>query len=309
MRLEDMRLFAKVAETQSFTAAARALGMPKQTVSRRIAELERALDVQLLHRTTRALRLTDVGAAYAERCAVLVRLAEEANRAVTDARQIPRGVLRVTADPVFGEAFVSELVIDYTRRWPEVRTEVVLTRRHVDLVEEGFDIAFRVGRLDKTALSAIQLGPARVHYCASPEYLTRHGTPRRPAELVKHECIVVSSDPTAVRWPFRGARGELLVPVSGRLAVNSFAMARAAALAGLGITIFPEFACTEDIRRGRLVSVLADHVGQVGAVWLVHKTSRYLTPRVRMFVDLAVSRLGNQRWLVASEERLDVVQD
>jgi DNA-binding transcriptional LysR family regulator len=218
VRIDDMRLFAAVAGTGSISGAAQQLGMPKQTLSRRIGQLERDLGAQLLHRTTRRLRLTDVGAGYAERCRELVRLADDANRAVADAHDVPRGTLRITADPVFGEAFVGDLVLDYARRWPEVAIEVALTRRRVDLIEEGFDVAFRVGQVDDPALSGLRLGPAR--------------------------------------GPFRGSRGPRLLPVKGRLVLTSFAMAHAAARAGLGIAIFPEFACAADVRRRRLVPVL-----------------------------------------------------
>jgi DNA-binding transcriptional LysR family regulator len=301
IKLEDMRLFQRVAEARSFTAAARLLGIPKQTLSRRVAELEQALDVQLLHRTTRRLHLTEIGAVYAERCAEIVRLAEEANRAVIDDQQVPRGVLRITADPTFGEAFLTRLVVEYASRWPEVQVEVVLTRRRVDLAEEGFDVAFRVGRVEDPALASTNLGPARIRYCASPAYLAGHGTPGRPEDLQRHECILVVSDGLPVRWPFRGPRGDMLVPVSGRLRFTSSAMAHAAALHGLGIAIFPEFACAEDLRLGRLVSVLDDWVMEVGAVWLVRPAARHLTARVRTFVDLALERLAQQPpWVLAS---------
>jgi DNA-binding transcriptional LysR family regulator len=300
MTLEDMRLFAKVAEAQSFTAAAGILGMPKQTLSRRVAELEQELGVQLLLRTTRRLHLTDVGAAYAARCGEIVRLAEEANQAVTDTRQVPKGVLRVTADPVFGEAFVTGLIVEYASRWPEVQVEAVLTRRHVNLLEEGFDIAFRIGKVEDPALTATRLGPARVRYCASPAYLERRGVPSSPEELQKHECILVVSEGAPMRWPFRGPKGDMLVPVSGRLRFNSFAMAHAAALQGLGIAIFPEFACVADVQRGRLVPVLEEQGVDVGAVWLVHPVHRYLTARVRTFIELALQRLAQEPpWAVS----------
>jgi DNA-binding transcriptional LysR family regulator len=299
MVLEDMRLFAKVAEARSFTSAARLLGVPKQTLSRRVAELEQELGVQLLVRTTRRLHLTDVGAAYAARCAELVRLAEEANHAVTDTLQEPKGVLRVTADPVFGEAFVTGLVVEYARRWPQVQVDVVLTKRHVHLLEEGFDVAFRIGKVEDPALTATSLGPARVRYCASPEYLERRGVPTNPEQLQQHECILVVSEGAPVRWPFRGPKGDLLVPVSGRLRFNNFAMAHAAVLQGLGIAIFPEFACAADIQQGRLVPILEDWGVEVGAVWLVHPTHRYLTARVRTFVELALERLAHEQpWVV-----------
>lgn len=287
-----MRLFARVAEAGSFTGAARQLGVPKQTLSRRVAELERALGVQLLHRTTRSLRPSDAGAAYALRCAELVRMAEEANRAASEAQDEPRGLLRVSADPVFGEAFLGPLLVEYARRWPAVGIEVVLTRRRVELLEEGFDVAFRVGQLDDASLLGLRLGPARVRYCASPAYLARRGTPQRPAQLSAHDTLAVSSDGSNARWPFRGRRGLALVPVQARLRFSSLALARTAALAGLGIGLFPEFACAEDLRRGRLVSVLEEHVAEVGSVWLVHPAARFLSARIRAFVELARRRLA-----------------
>jgi len=292
IRIEDMRLFAKVADAKSFTGAARQLGIPKQTISRRVAELERALGVELMHRTTRRLHLSDVGAAYAARCADMVRVAEEANRAISDVHDVPRGTLRVTADPVFGDAFVTGLVTDYARRWPETRLEVVLTRRRVDLIDERFDAAFRVGQADDAALSGVALGAARVRYCASPAYVARRGAPARPADLKDHDCIVVASDGGPARWPLPGASGPRLVAVSGRLSVSSFAMAHAAALDGLGVALFPELACADDLRRRRLVPVLGGCVVDVGAVWLLHPARRFVPARVRAFVDLARERFA-----------------
>jgi DNA-binding transcriptional LysR family regulator len=300
IKLEDMRLFAKVAEQKSFTAAAKVLEVPKQTLSRRVAELERALGVQLLRRTTRRLHLTSVGAAYFERCADIVRAAEEANRAVADTDEQPRGTLRITADPTFGEAFLTDLVVEYARRWPEVRLDVVLTRRRTDLIEEGFDVAFRVGKLDDPALTGFSLGPARVRYCASPEYIVRRGTPRVPHELARHDCIVVGGAGSPARWPFPGkSKGDVkLVPVDGKLTFSSFAMAKAAALEGLGVTIFPEFACAREIQAKRLVAVLDAQRVEVGSVWLVHAAGRFLPARARAFVALARERFAtDQPWL------------
>jgi DNA-binding transcriptional LysR family regulator len=289
----NMRLFAEVAARQSFSAAARHLGVPKQTLSRRVAELEAQLGVQLLHRTTRRLRLTEVGAAYAARCAEIARLADEANRAVTDADQHPRGLLRVTADSVFGQAFVGPLVMEYARRYREAQVEVLLTRRRVDLVEEGFDVAFRIGHTPDSTLTAVRLGPARVRYCATRGYLERRGRPRRPEDLADHDCLLVASDGAPVRWPFadKDKKGLRLIPVTGRLRFNDHELAHAAALAGLGIAIFPEFACAADVARRRLMTVLDDQVMDAGGVWLVHPAARYLSARVRSFVDLAAEKL------------------
>lgn len=299
IRLEDMRLFARVAETKSLTAAARHLGVSKQTLSRRVAELERALGVQLMRRTTRRLNLTAVGTAYAERCMEIVRSAEEANRAVSDTHEVPSGTLRITADPVFGEAFLAELVIEYARQWPQVRIEVTLTRRRVDLVEEGFDVAFRIGAVNDATLSGFSLGAARVQYCASPAYVARRGSPKTPKELSDHECLVVASDRSPAVWPFRGKEGLAMVPVTARMTLSSFSMARAAAIAGLGIAIFSEFACAQDLLEKRLVPVLGDQPVDVGAISLVHAARRFLPARARSFVDLTRGRFARDRpWLV-----------
>ena len=290
MNLDDLRLFAKVVEAGSFTAAARVLAMPKQTLSRRIAELERELDVQLLRRTTRKLHLTEVGAAYAARCAELVRLAEDAHRAVSDAREEPAGALRITADPLFGELFLAPLAIEFAQRWPRVALDLVLTQRRVDLVDEGFDIAFRIGHIDDSALIATQLGPARIRYCASPAYLAARGTPAEPGDLAHHDCVVLVADSAPMRWPFRGGRGLQLLSVCGRMRVNNFAVAHAATLGGLGIGLYPAFLCEADLAAGRLAPVLDDFVPDAGAVWLVYPARRGSAAAVRAFLDLAIAR-------------------
>ena len=294
-RLDDMRVFAKLAEAGSLSAAARALGMPKQTLSRRLAALEQALGVTLATRSTRRLRLTDAGTAYASRCAEIVRQADEANLAVADRSQGPIGTLRITADPTFGEAFLPELVAEFVASFPKVSVEAVLTTRRVDLIEEGFDVAFRVGRMDDSSLVARRLGAARLCYAASPDYLRSRGTPEHPSDLSEHDCIALVPQPGHSRWPFRGPKGLLLETVSGRVRVNALPMARRAALAGLGIANLPAFACREDLLAGRLVAVLAEWVPDAGFVHVVYPPSRYLAAKIRRFVDLAVERFADER--------------
>ncbi len=288
-----MRLFAAVAQLSSFTKAGRALDVPKQTLSRRIAALEHSLGAQLIQRTTRSMQLTDVGVSFAARCADVVLRADEAIRAATDTSDEPKGRLRVSADPVFGEAFVSGIVVDYANRYPEVELDVVLTRRHVDLVEEGFDVAFRVGGEDRAGISSTKLMPARVQYCASPEYVERFGAPVEPNDLADHSCILVLSDGTPSRWPFKSPGGLAMISVTGRLRFTSFSMAHAAALAGLGIAIFPEFKCANDIAANRLIPVLNDWCVDVGTVSIVHATQPFLAPRVRKFLELATSNFAD----------------
>jgi DNA-binding transcriptional LysR family regulator len=293
VKLDDMKLFAALADAGSFTLAARRFAIPKQTLSRRIAELERALDTQLVLRTTRRMKLTDAGAHYAVRCREVSQLADDANRAVTTARDALEGPIRITADPLFGETFLAPVVLAFANRWPKVTLDVVYTQRRVDLVEEAFDVAIRIGRVDDAALVATELGPARIRYVASPAYVRRRGKPERPENLVDHEAIIVRAEPGPAQWPFRGVRsGVRMITVAGRLRCNSHALAYAAALAGLGIAIVPAFACANDLRRKRLVSLLDDDRIEVGSVWLVHPAQRPLTARVQRFVELAVQRLS-----------------
>jgi DNA-binding transcriptional LysR family regulator len=301
IKLDDMRLFAALAESASFTAAARSLQLPKQTLSRRIAELEASLGAVLMHRTTRRIRLTPAGARYAARCAEIVQIADAANRELTDDEpDLPRGTLRITADPVFGEAFLPPVLHAYAARAPAVSLEILLTQRRVDLAEEGFDVAFRIGGPPPDpALTALALGPARVRYCASPAYLRRRGRPLRPDDLARHDCIVVGVDPAPVptHWPFRDERGAVrAVPVDGRIRCNSHALVRAAVLAGLGIGIFPEFACADDLRHKRLAAILDDWRIDVGSVWLLHPTQRLASARVQRFIEVAIEHLGSAPW-------------
>ena len=297
IRLDDMRMFAALAAATSFTAAANVLDMPKQTLSRRIAELEEALGWELVIRTTRRLRLTPAGARYAARCAEVVRIAEDANRALLDERDVPRGTLRVTADPLLGESFLPPVLKAFASQWPAVTLEVLLTQRRVDLIEEGFDIAFRIGHVDDPALTAVALGPARVRFCASPSYVRRRGHPKTPSDLASHDCIAVRADLAATSWPFRDERGGVqAVLVQGRIRCNSHALAHAAAVDGLGIAIFPEFACAADLRRKRLVPVLDDWRVEVGKVWLVHPAQRFANVAIQRFMALALEHLESAPW-------------
>lgn len=215
---------------------------------------------------------------------------------MSHARDNPTGTLRITADPVFGDAFVSGVVNEYARRWPETRAEVILTRRHVDLIEERFDVAFRVGKPDDASLTGIELGPARIRYCASPGYVALRGAPSKATQLANHDCLVVS-DGGPARWPVTTPRGLELVPVSPRLLFSSLSMAHGAALAGLGVALFPEFSCADDLRRKKLVAVLGASSVHVGPVWLLTPTARFIPARVRAFVDLARERFAKPPWL------------
>ena len=291
VRLDDMRLFAAVAEAGSLSGAARTLQMPKQTVSRRLAALEETLGVELARRTTRRVAITDVGRAYAARCVEVVHLADEANQAAASQLSRVTGTLRITADNTFGETFLPPLVAAYLQVHADVDVEVVLTSRKVDLVEEGFDVAFRVGPPPNVShLAATRLGPARLWTVATPGYIAARGTPSAPSDLAEHDCVALVPNPRQAAWPFAFDSQIRMVPVAARVRVNGLAMARHTALAGLGVAHLPEFAAAADVAEGRLVRLLTPFTPEVGGVHVVYPHTRLLAPKVSEFVATAVTR-------------------
>jgi DNA-binding transcriptional LysR family regulator len=291
VRLDDMRLVGALVGAGSFTAVARRLGLPKQTVSRRIAQLEGSLGVRLVDRTTRSLHLTALGRGYAERCAELVRMADELNVTVRGEVTDVSGTLRVTADPLFGEHFLPALIEEFVRAHPSVRVDAVLTSRYVELVEEGFDLAFRVGLPGDASLVATRVADATLVFVASPGYVSTRGAPRKPEDLAAHDCIALAPEGGPPRWAFPEGTGVRWVPVSPRIRVNHLGLAREAALQGLGITNLPYFACARALERGELVQVLAEHTVAFGGIHLVHPSRRLATARVRAFRELALDFL------------------
>lgn len=282
----EMVVYCRVVEAGSFVGAARVLGLPKSTVSRKVARLEDRLGVRLLHRTTRVVRTTPVGQAYYERCMSLVNDAEEAERLVTSAQERPSGLLRVTTSTIIGERWLGGIVTDYLHENPDVRIDLLLTNRMVDLVDEGYDLAFRAGVLPDADLIARRLQKGRTVLVASPAYLARRGEPRRPEDLEQHDCVVVGADSGRGVWSF----GDLRLAVTGRIAINDVRLAREAALAGLGIARMPSFLINEDIAAGRLKRVLPSLPDNFGGLYAVYPSRRHLSTAVRSFVDFVIDR-------------------
>ena len=294
-RLTGMMVFAKVAEAKSFSAAARRLGISKSSVSKQVAWLERTLKARLLNRTTRRLGLTETGAAFYEHCARMLAEAEAAELAVSRLHAAPRGVLKVTVPAAFGHLHVAPAVPEFLARFPEVTVQIVMNDRPVDLVEEGFDVAIRLTGTPPPNTVARKLAIIRWAVCATPEYLDRRGAPETPQELARHNCLFYSFLETSAEWRFRAAAGETRVRVAGNFTVNNSEAIREAALKGIGIALLPTFAVGEDLRAGRLRRVLAGHEpqGTFGSeVYAVYLPTRYLSPKVRAFVDFFVERFG-----------------
>ncbi|MGF1528190.1 MAG: LysR substrate-binding domain-containing protein [Candidatus Competibacterales bacterium] len=292
-RLTSMQVFVQVAERGSFAAAAERLEMSRAMVTKHIMALEQGLGVRLLNRTTRRLNLTEAGQIYLERSLQILADLDETERVVGNLTAVPQGMLRVNAPMSFGVRHVAPAVTSFLERYPDVRVDVALNDRVVDLVEEGFDVAIRIGRLMDSALVTRRLASARLVLCAAPSYLTQRGTPRTPGDLVHHECLNYSYFSGGDEWPFAGPTGPLAVRVSGRLRVNNADALLTAALAGAGITLQPDFVVNDAIARGELRPLLADHRPPSLGVFAVYPHRRHLSAKVRCFTDHLIEAFGD----------------
>ena len=292
-RFAALTAFAAVVEAKSFSGAARRLRIAKSAVSRQVGELEAALGVRLLNRTTRSLSLTEVGRAYHARAERILADLAEADRAASDARAAPRGKLKVSAPMSFGFLHLAPALGDFLAAHAEVSMDLVLNDRFVDLVEEGFDVAVRIATLSDASLIARRLAPARRVICASPQYLAAHGEPHSPDDLAAHICLLNSNIATAREWRFVRADGAAWpVNVKGRLGANNGDALRAAALHGLGLCNLPTFIVGADLQAGRLSSVLDAFVPQDLSISALYPHARHLSPTVRAFVDFLSRRFG-----------------
>jgi DNA-binding transcriptional LysR family regulator len=293
--LAAMAVFTRVVEERSFTAAARALGLSKSAVSKQVSRLEDRLGVRLLNRTTRRLSLSEAGEAFYERCRRVLAEAEAAEAAVSHLAAAPRGTLRVNAPMSFGLQHVVPALPKFLGRYPEIDVDLALNDRYVDLVEEGYDVGVRIGRLADSSLIARRLARSRRLAVAAPAYLRRRGSPTHPSDLRRHDCLTYAYQAErAGQWRFRGADGAVRVEVGGRLRANNGDALREAVLAGMGIALLPTFIAGDDLRAGRLVELLPGwREESEGEVHAVYPAMRNLSPKVRVFVDFLVDRFGD----------------
>jgi DNA-binding transcriptional LysR family regulator len=294
-----MVFFARVVEARSFTGAASKLGVSKSVVSARVAGLESALKVRLLQRTTRKLSLTSEGVALYERCARIVTAADEASQAAAATGDAPRGVLRVNAPTVFAQDYLGPPMAAYLARYPDVRLELTLNDRLIDLVDEGIDVAIRVvTTLTNTGLVARRLANDHTVLCAAPAYLHRRGTPQVPADLISHDCLIYSLLKVADEWIFRApdGKGTFSLPLEGRFSVASGAMLREAALAGMGLAVLPSFMVARDLAAGRLRPVVEAFAGVALGIYAVYPQGPRPSSKTRAFVDALVAHFKTPPW-------------
>jgi DNA-binding transcriptional LysR family regulator len=283
--------FVRIVEKGSLTAAAADLATSLPSMVRTLAALEREVGVRLLNRTTRRLHLTDEGRQYLEHCRIILGQVREAEATLTSRRLKPQGRLAVTASVMFGRRHVAPVVNEFVQAHPEVTADLLFVNRVVSLVEEGVDVAVRIGHLADSSLVAIPVGAVRSVVCASPAYLRRHGAPRRPGDIRQHRCIRFTGLAPRGEWRFRVDSRETAVPLTGGLTVNQGDVAVDACAGGLGLGFFLSYMVAPLKRSGKLKYVLEDFEPDPLPVNVAYPHSRLLSASVRAFVDLCVQRL------------------
>lgn len=283
----EIVVFARIVQLGSFSAAASSLGIPKSTVSRRVAELEERVGARLLQRTTRKLNLTDVGRTYYEHCSRIVVELEEAQLAVSQLQSTPRGLLRVTIPLTF--SVVGPVVTEYLARYPDVQVEVVCTDRRVDLIDERFDLAVRVGHIPDSTLVSRKLGSVRRILLAAPKVMERMKGVKEPVDLERHPSIIFA--PEGNVWTLTSGAKSAEITLRPRLVVNDYDMLRTVACAGFGVALLPEYQCLEELKSGRLRRILDTWAAPAIPVVAIYPSTRHLSPKVIAFVELLRTRL------------------
>ncbi|WP_266159904.1 LysR family transcriptional regulator [Dyella silvatica] len=291
-KLASMAMFIRVVESGSFSAAAEAAGVSATMAGKHVRTIEQRIGARLLHRTTRRQQLTEVGRLYYERCKQVLLDVELAETSAHELQATPGGLLRMTAPLTFGSRRLVPALTEYQQQHPEVSINLVLDNRIHDMVDEGYELAIRIGPVDNDALVARPLQPYRMLLAASPAYLAQHGTPQQPSELSQHICLELSNWRHPDRWRLLGPEGLIDVPVRGRLAINNGEALRVAAIQHAGILMQPEALIAEDIAAGRLVHILPAWAPPASPMHLLYPPDRRPTAKLRSVIDFLLGRFG-----------------
>ena len=290
--LYEMSVFSKVVASGSLSAAARDLGVSTAVVSRRLASLEARLGVRLVNRTTRRLALTDEGASYLDACNRILGEIEDANAAAAARRVEPQGILKVALPASFGHKHIAPLIPPFATRFPKIQLALSLSDRTVNVIEEGYDLAIRIGELEDSSLAARKLAPNRRVVCASPAYLETHDAPRKPDDLHRHNCLTTTD--LHMTWEFKGPDGKRgAVRVAGKYACDNWEVLREWAMAGLGVALKSTWDVRHQLEDGSLVSLLPGYdFGTDVAIYVIYPHRRYLPAKTRVFIDYLAESFG-----------------
>ena len=290
--LERMAIFARVVEDKSFSAAARRLNLSKSLVSKQVTQLEKSVGARLLNRTTRALSLTEAGAAFYEHCARIVEELEEAKLAVGRLHSEPRGLLRISVPVAFGRLHIATILPEFLAAYPDLKIDMVTSDRFVDLAEEGYDVVIRIADQPAPTLVARKLAPVRRQMVATADYFKRHGVPQTPEDLRNHNCLTYTYFNPQDPWRLRGPDGDISVRASGNLRVNDDDALAEAVLRGLGLALLPTFIIGKELQAGRLQSALSQYIPLERHIYAVYLANRHVTAKVRAFIDYLLKRFG-----------------
>lgn len=292
--LSDIAVFVHVVRSGSFTAAAEKLGLSKSVVSKYVTRLEDRLGARLLNRTTRRLSLTEVGQAFFERSQRALDEIEEAETEVSRLQGEPRGELRLSSPMSFGILHVAPLLPAFQARYPDLTVDMVLDDRKTDLVDEGFDLAIRIGELPDSSLVARRLGPCRHVVCGSPEYFARNGVPQSPEDLAEYPALTYRYQDAPAEWRLVDVDGNYhQVTINSRLQMNNSLALREALLKGAGLTLTPTFVVGSEIKAGLLMAVLTEYRAMEVSIYAVYPQRKHLSPKVRAFIDFLSEQIKN----------------
>lgn len=296
-RFLAINAFVRVVEAGSFARAAERMDVSVSAVSRQVAELENHLDARLLNRTTRRLSLTESGRAFHERAVQLLADLEEAEQSANAGTLAPRGTLRLTSSNTFGARHLAPAIAEFVSRYPAMRFDIELSDRATDLVEEGFDVAVRIGSIGSQNLVGRKVGVTSLICCAAPSYLARHGEPRTPEDLAQHQCLSYEYSPQRNLWPFRDRQGrERDVRIAGPVHANSGRFLEALAAEGVGICYEPDFIVGPEVKAGRLKVLLRTFAPPPSSIYVAYPSRRHLSAKVRVFADFLATRFANPDW-------------
>jgi DNA-binding transcriptional LysR family regulator len=287
MRWDGISEFVFVAENESFTLASKKMDISTAQVSRQISALEKRLNIKLFYRTTRKVSLTEEGRIFYQHCRGVLDGLDAAERAVTNFQSKPQGKIKLTAPVTYGEQQVLPLINDFMKQYSDIEVSVFLSNQNISLVEGGYDLAIRVGKLSDSSMMAKKLGNRTNFICASPDYLDKQGIPYSLSELNQHSCLLGTLD----YWHFKEAGKEKNIRVKGRIRYNSGYGLLDAALKGLGIVQLPDYYVQESIARGELMTLLDQYREPEEGVWAVYPQNRHLSPKIRLFVDYLAEHL------------------
>nr|WP_067296059.1 LysR substrate-binding domain-containing protein [Marinobacterium profundum] len=285
---EGVSEFVAVAEAESFTAAAKRLGISTAQVSRQVSALETRLSTKLFYRTTRKVSVTEAGQIYYQHCRQVLDGLEEAERTITNLQQAPRGKLRITAPVTYGEKTIAPLVNDFVLRYPELEVQLRLTNQTLDLVAEGYDLAVRLGKLEDSSMMARRLSSRTQYVCASPDYLSTYGVPHSLSELEQHNCLQGNLD----YWRFQEQGKARNIRIKGSISCDSGWVLLDAALKGIGIVQLPDYYVRPALDSGQLLPLLQHYQEADEGIWAIYPHNRHLSPKVRMLLDFIGEALG-----------------